>query len=170
MSRLSAILAGDSHAVAAAITDGTGEVVIKKWLGEGNTPLNILVGHGATIDDLSGCLSEGADPCQSTAGGWTAVHTAAFHERVDFLRLLVMRRVNMRLQAGENGMMPLHAAVLGRAMNAIVFLLEAGISVNTPDAKGETPLDYADRQGRVFGNTQMARFLEQKGGVRKTAL
>lgn len=169
-----AILAGDAQSIR-AVTQDTQEPVVRKWLEEGNTPLNILVGHGATAEVIKECIIAGADPCQpvsETAGSWTPLHSAAFHNRVDVLMFMVQRGADVRLRAGARSLTPLHAAVMGEAKDAVEFFFTVGVEVNLPDSKGETPLDYAERNLRLFTRPrtrELVTLLLRRGGSRKSA-
>ena len=88
--------------------------------------------------------------------GWSALHFA-----VGFGRLAVVRY----LLSGENlesttsqGNTPLHLAVLGGQLPAVVFLLEQGASLQAQNKEGKTPLHVMAER---FTDEQLKAFWEQ---------
>lgn len=76
------------------------------------------------------------------AAGWTPLHAAAAHNRVESIRLLAKARANFSV-LDKQGRTVLHAAATGPNMLAAAELLAYGFSPDFPDSAGWTPLHVA---------------------------
>lgn len=93
-------------------------------------------------------------------GGETALHKAAIRNQPETMKLLIQRGgdVNRQTKVGGRtemdffgkvwGETPLHIAAVAADKEAIKVLLDAGADKTTKTAKGDTPLDYAQRHER----------------------
>jgi len=78
-------------------------------------------------DDAS--LARVADPNQPH-GRWTALHTAARHDRLDVVRLLLANRADPNAREEGDNTYPLHWAAAGRLVDVARALLDAGGDVH----------------------------------------
>ena len=103
------------------------------------------------------------------AGGETALHKAAIQNRLETMMLLIQRGgdVNRQTKVGGKtemdffgtvwGEAPLHIAAVAADAEVIEVLINAGADKNLKTAKGDTPLDYAERHKRCPKIIQLLR-------------
>mmetsp|Transcript_2803 Transcript_2803/g.7858 ORF Transcript_2803/g.7858 Transcript_2803/m.7858 type:complete len:471 (+) Transcript_2803:132-1544(+) len=86
--------------------------------------------------------------------GWTALHHAAFQNRVEIARLLIEQgsSVDATIQTSEKddgNASPLHLACRGGATEMMRELLQRGANLHARDATGRTPFVYACEWGQL---------------------
>ncbi len=106
----------------------------------------LLLQHGARID--------GGD----NAHGFTALHSAAFTNRVEVVEFLIAHGADIEARSRE-GDTALHMAARGAKMEAARLLLAKGAQINARNKQGSTPLHYA----AALGHVQMTEFLIDQG-------
>jgi ankyrin repeat protein len=99
--------------------------------------------------------------------GMTPLHSAAHAKKTEVLELLIRRGadVNATCRLGnypEIWCNPLHVAAINGHLEGAKLLIKAGTDVNWKAEGGETPLDYAVKNG----HWDMARLLELHGAIR----
>lgn len=108
--------------------------------------------RAAKSGDLIGCQDQlAASPSllnSAEAGGYTALHFAAFNGDVALIKLLLSK--NAILDAENfDGNTPLVMAVKGRQLDAIRTLVEGGASINKATSLGSTAIHHAASMGFV---------------------
>lgn len=131
--------------------------------GSGNTPLLEAAWRGdPNIAEL--LLTNNADVNAKNEEGYTPLHTAALMGEAGVAKLLIANGADVNARAND-GETPLHSA--GRSLHGedvAKLLLANGANINAKDSKGETPLNLAI----ICGQTNLARFLRQRGGEATT--
>lgn len=102
----------------------------------------------------------GAVPNDPDPDGYTALHAAAFWNRLELVRLLMERRADVNARA-SNGCTPLHEAARLNSIEVARELLGAGARVNATDNEGRTPFSWVGRHGE---GDQMIDLLTSFGG------
>lgn len=93
--------------------------------------------------DCSQMLKEKPELINSVeAGGYCALHFAAFSGDIEMLRLLLEHKPDLNLE-NLDGNTPLVMAVKGNQLEAIRMLVNAGADVNCESATGSTAAHYA---------------------------
>ena len=95
-------------------------------------------------------------------GGKTSLHFAAYHGRMECMRILLdVGKANV--DAKDNGSnTPLHDAAMGGRIEAATLLVERGAEINPIDDSNQTPLDRAHNSHHIA----MIAFLKTKGAER----
>lgn len=87
------------------------------------------------------------------------IHTAVCNGSINTARALLAHE-GVGLQQNSDGNLPLHLAVLHGTLD-MVKLCTHPEGINTPNARGETPLYLA----QCFRNTEIQDYLSQQGGL-----
>lgn len=90
--------------------------------------------------------------------GWTPLHYAAYHNKLEYTQLLIARRAEIDAAAQISGDTPLHACARrgDRCADAVIALLKANADIHAPCARGaRTPLHLA----ASMGNLRLIRIL-----------
>jgi len=112
-------------------------------LGEGKRATALLDAGPALLDSFSG-------------DGWTALHLAAFFNRLEVVELLLARGAKLDLKSkNQLNNTPLNAAVAANRLEIARRLLQAGADANAHQHGGITPLHEA----AAAGNVEMVRLL-----------
>jgi cytohesin len=149
---------GDVQAVAKyACCEGAGLVVRDEGMSE-SALQRMIKGRRAGVAKV--LLEAGGVRMEwRNAGGWTALHDAAWLGDVHMLRLLL--QYGAEVDAPDLiGRSPLHFAVR-YGCDAVVVLLDAGADVNHGDIYGRTPLHIAARRSE---EDDVIRLLLRCGG------
>jgi ankyrin repeat protein len=96
-----------------------------------------------TAAELEQILWEGADPNAADLQFGTFFIRAAHTFSTPILRLLVEYGADMTQTSHSAYYSAIHAAVLGKQLSNIQWLVDAGIYFDTPNQQGETPLHLA---------------------------
>lgn len=97
---------------------------------------------------------------QFDAEGHSPMHWAALGGHTHILRYFVEKKAKMDLAANNQlGAQPIHWACVNGHIAVVEILLQAGVSIDSVDNKGCTPLIIAAQYGR----TMLAAFLMGKG-------
>lgn len=146
-------------------------------LGEGATPL-LRASKSGDVAMIELLVAAGADPTLAMPNGSNALTYAAGlgwrngspaapsydqgadEEAVQTIRLLLGLGLDIN-GTNESGDTPLHAAISGRASEAIVrFLVSQGAALDVENGRGQTPLAVAEGRGL----DSIAAFLKEFGG------
>ena len=99
--------------------------------------------EAADLKLLTYLLENGADPNIQTEYGPTPLHTAAYLNNIQMIKLLIKYKAKTNIQ-NSFGMSPLHVATRhNKNLDALKLLLEHGAEINALDKKNQTPLDMA---------------------------
>ncbi|KAK4874330.1 hypothetical protein RN001_013690 [Aquatica leii] len=80
----------------------------------------------------------------SNSEGYTPLHTAAKHGRLNILRLLLDQGALVNIASSKEQLTPLHLACKHQRIKIVRELLQCGgCNIDVQDAKGNTPLHYA---------------------------
>lgn len=111
----------------------------------GNTPLHdaIFFRNGASLEFMQVMLDAGASVVIRNRAGLTAVDSAKLLKQPDTLELLEATLAK-RLPAAERTLMD---AVRHNDIDAVRDAIAKGVTVNTPDEQGFTPLIWSAREG-----------------------
>ncbi len=127
----------------------------------GTPPLQAAVdkGDAAAVGQL---LEAGTSP-SGRAGGWTALHRAAYGGQAEIARVLLDAGASTKAKDNQ-GFTPLHWAVYEGlitpgAQDVAKLLVVRGAEINARDREGSTPLFWAVWQG----NRDLADFLLAHG-------
>lgn len=108
--------------------------------------------RGAKSQDLNGCqqqLEENPTLLNAAeAGGYTALHFAAFNGDLALIQLLLSKNAELNVQ-NFDGNTPLVMAVKGHQLKAIRLLVEGGADVNKSTEQGSTAIHHAASMGYV---------------------
>ncbi|BBU63831.1 ABC transporter permease (plasmid) [Methylosinus sp. C49] len=88
-------------------------------------------------------LNVGADPAQPGVDGDTAIHFAASANDLEYLRLLLVREVDVDTRNDQSGRTPLMVALIGERERQFEMLLAAGARLTHADNMGNTILHVA---------------------------
>ena len=118
------------------------------------------VSRNTSIDVIEQMLWEGANPnVEDDEFGFLYIR-AAFELSTDALQLLAEYGADITKTMTTTYHSALHAAVLGRQLDNLEYLINLGMPVDTPNADGETPLHLAVK---TTGAYQMAKLLLESG-------
>ncbi|XP_030644286.1 transient receptor potential cation channel, subfamily N, member 1 [Chanos chanos] len=130
----------------------------------------------AVVDRL---LELGANPCEKSKDGRTALHIAASHSKDDIVKLLA-RKIDPNIPGGPKDQLPLHYAASRPAGNHAIVQTLLKLSSKearlTPDRDGCIPLLLAVEAGNVgivkelLGNQSEAQLRAQKSASGDSAL
>lgn len=124
----------------------------------GETPLTAAAQNGR-VDVVRYLLEHGAKINQPDGFGDTAIINACFSGDLSLVELLVEEGGDPAF-IGNNGTAMHIGAALGH-IPIMAFLLKRGLTVDTPDKNGRSPLYAASRNGNLDG----ARFLVAHGAI-----
>jgi ankyrin repeat protein len=102
-------------------------------------------GEAALVDDtktLTQMLDSGADINQRDADGYTALHWAAYSNKLESAKILVQRGANLE-SLDNSKFTPLTVAACYNQAAVASFLVEKGANVNAQEDNGWSPLAYA---------------------------
>jgi hypothetical protein len=91
--------------------------------------------------------------------GQTALHIAAFNDRLDVAKALLADKADVNAKA-KNGSTPLHLAAAKGSKDMVELLLANKADVNAVDNDGWTPMHSAT----TWGHPDIAELLSQNGG------
>jgi hypothetical protein len=136
-----AILSGDLSALQALQAENV------RILLDGGDDLNGLMlaasaGHRAILEVL---LAAGADPRQTRANSFTALHAAAMEGYADLVELLCRAGADPNAQTSPQKYTPLHSAAFAGHDAVVEVLLAHGASTELTNYRGEKPADTARR-------------------------
>ena len=103
--------------------------------------LKLLLEAGANVR-LATRPSDGGDGIEDGVGGFTALHEASMHGRVECVRLLLKARAPTEARTVE-GITPLLLSAEGGEIEVFSLLLRAGASIHARDNAGDGVLSYA---------------------------
>lgn len=93
-------------------------------------------------------LSLGVDIAVQDAKGRTPLHILAYFNHVHTANVLVESAGIEYINCTDNyGLTPLHLACKKNHLDMVRHLTQWGASLESPDAEGRTPVDFAERQG-----------------------
>lgn len=101
--------------------------------------------------ELTKLLSNGADPNETSLGGWPLLCIAIRLGRGDIIDILIFYRADVN-QTKRNGDSPLMEAVYLRSLQTIRKLVDAGANVNYISNSGLTAIGYACELGNEYAN------------------
>ncbi|MGK0182674.1 MAG: ankyrin repeat protein [Halioglobus sp.] len=134
--------------------------VIKERDGEGAS----LVHFAAAAENplfLSELFSKGASKDPQDELGFSPLHYAAVHGRLDNIDLLLRKKRTLLNQASKNGSTPLYVAIRHKKIEAVKRLIAKGADVNKGISSDMTPL-YAALH---HGHTDIALELLKSDGI-----
>ncbi|HYF48650.1 MAG TPA: ankyrin repeat domain-containing protein [Planctomycetota bacterium] len=133
---------GDS-AISAALAGGRKDLA-EMLLKAGARPSFIDSCALGRVDEVRAALEQNRKLVEEKVGefGWTAVHHAAARNQPDVLAVLHRYGASLNLRDGRHGT-PLHRAVEARAIDAVRWLLDHNVPVDTPEWTGRTALFIA---------------------------
>ena len=124
---------------------------------DGNRALDIACLQGdAPITRL--LLEHGADPNLRNKTGSTPLHDAALNGNKEVIDLLLAHNANMNAIADADGSTPLHYAASMDRLEAAETLVHHGADVTLKNAKGQTAIQLAAKNGF----TDISEFLAQR--------
>eukprot|EP01001_Neometanema_parovale_P012492 NODE_8790_length_682_cov_118.602862_g8530_i0.p1 GENE.NODE_8790_length_682_cov_118.602862_g8530_i0~~NODE_8790_length_682_cov_118.602862_g8530_i0.p1 ORF type:complete len:192 (-),score=7.79 NODE_8790_length_682_cov_118.602862_g8530_i0:48-623(-) len=96
------------------------------------------------ISTIRHLLQRSANIEERQGHGWTALHLACRHDRVDVVRLLLSHKANVN-DADGTGVTPLHRACINNRTAVVGVLLHHRADVTALAADGRSALDLAPR-------------------------
>ncbi|HEU4387619.1 MAG TPA: ankyrin repeat domain-containing protein [Blastocatellia bacterium] len=130
---------------------------------DGFMPLGLAVffGHGDTVEAL---LAAGAEVNTASRESMkvTPLHSAAAARQTAIAKVLIDHGADVNSSQAESGFTPLHEAALNGDIELARLLLERGAKINAKMTDGKTPLVFALESRQ----SEMAKFLEERGGVK----
>ncbi|UCG60843.1 MAG: ankyrin repeat domain-containing protein [Candidatus Zixiibacteriota bacterium] len=125
-----------------------------------NDSMSILCGaaYSGQANAATLLIELGADVNEApNRHGHTPLFAAIWNNRVDVVRLLIEKGVDLRYQTPQEGT-AMHLAAGRGHQDVCQVLLDAGIEVDIPDSHGGTPLLYA-----MWGQPEMVNWLLDRG-------
>ncbi|XP_074848186.1 ankyrin repeat domain-containing protein 53 [Carettochelys insculpta] len=124
--------------------------VCKKWYGGKHEHMAATLGN---LHWLQESLQKAESPTQADINGFSAIHLAALHGRLECLKLVVEKfEVDVNL-ASLTGWTPIHLVMNKesgpRALECLQYLIGKGADVNVKNQGGTTPLHKAASEGRL---------------------
>lgn len=110
--------------------------------------------------DVERMLWEGANPNVKDPEFGFLIIRAAFELSVDAMQLLSEYGAEVVRKAPNQYFDAIHAAVLGKRMENVQFLVEIGVSIETANTNGETPLHLAIKTPGAY---PIAKYLLEMG-------
>jgi ankyrin repeat protein len=135
---------GNVPAIKALIEAGVDVSASNEW---GWTAIVLAAGKGH-IDIVKVLLEAGVDASSQDHQGRTAIHFAAEKGHVDVVKVLLDAGGNVSVQ-DKNRATALHRGASQGHGEVVKALVEAGADVSALDAQWRTPLDCAERYGRL---------------------
>ncbi len=102
------------------------------------------------VEDAKSALDKNADPNGKDLSKLSMLQTAEKHHANDVVPLLLTHGADLSERIGKQEDTLLHRAVRNHNFGFACALLEAGISPNLTNARGEVPLHLAARTGQAF--------------------
>lgn len=132
--------------------------------GSGQTPL-FMAASGGHCDAVTELLEAGGSPVERSRTMKTPLHYAAHNNHVSVIELLLSsvdngEEIKEMLTAGDvSGYVPLHAACIGAAPEAVECLLRRGCDASVAARDGSTPIHVAVRKAEGHAPTILAILL-----------
>lgn len=136
--------------------------------------LNFELGEAVRRGDLEAmksAIKAGADiDCCADLGVGTPLMQAAFHKRIDAMRLLLDSGADINLQTIQDGQTVFHKVAFHctgeETLPLVELLMEKGADATIRDKNGKTPLDYAIRgYGCQRLQNQIIAYAEKQGKI-----
>jgi ankyrin repeat protein len=108
---------------------------------EDKSPLYVAIASGS-LDCAYALLAQGADPYLYCAG-WNALHTAAWHGQLKFIKQLQRQGMCLNAKASHDGCTPLHLAAWNNQLDVVKYLLAHTKAINVRNYDGFTALHLA---------------------------
>ncbi|CAM9450731.1 unnamed protein product [Sphacelaria rigidula] len=108
------------------------------------SPLDVAASLGE-VDLLRMFIFHGADANARHPNGMTVLHTAAFNNSTDVVRVLLEAGADIEVRDSAAGSTPLYGAAQSGACDAMRVLLQHGADVDAPTSWGWRPLTVACR-------------------------
>jgi len=135
----------------------------------GETPLHVAAKKG-DLTKVKELLSQGANPNIPDAAGWYPLHDVAVSakdEAVDILSLLITHGATVDVFSGDDGITPLHDAVMYGSKEQVAALVRAGANTELADKSGKTVADLAE-ESETQGILQV--IMDEKEALGKSKL
>ncbi len=147
----------DDKKIRAAIHDGARVNVRNR---DGSTLIDYAISGGDR--DLVGLMIDHGADLTATTRGFTPLMSAAWHGRVDMMRMIVKNGadINARDDYGRSAIM---LAVSQNKIRAVKFLIEKGADKNLRESDGYTALDIGIKEKRY----QIVQLLRAAGAKRQ---
>lgn len=137
--------------------------LVNGFSADGFMPLGLAVffGHQDTVEAL---LAAGAEVNTASRESMkvTPLHSAAAARQTAIAKILIEHGADLNASQAESGFTPLHEAALNGDIELARLLIEHGAKINAKMTDGKTPLVFALESRQ----SEMAKFLEQRGGVK----
>ncbi|WP_031501066.1 ankyrin repeat domain-containing protein [Bryobacter aggregatus] len=111
---------------------------------EGTTPLAEAALKG-DLESVRALVERGARPNAISRSGTQPIHDAALGDNAEVIRMLVAKGADVNARTRDENQTPLHVAAAMGKMKAVEALVALGADLTLKDAKGQTPLDAAER-------------------------
>ncbi|NXK92343.1 TNI3K kinase, partial [Formicarius rufipectus] len=120
--------------------------------------LHLCCGCGGNKSHIRTLMLKGLRPSRLTRNGFTALHLAAYKDKVELLTALLHGGADIQ-QVGYGALTALHVATIAGHHKAVEILLQHGAYVNVQDAVFFTPLHIA----AYYGHEQVTHLLLKFG-------